>query len=156
MRHVSNQDFLISWIVSCVSAHDDTVILFCKKKKILVHFKRKKKISKKQFRSSTCFFWLLSHVIYLKLTRVLRVSSFSILQIFNFWMTKFTVFLVRGKFVRLESIHFAESSDLVVEIQKKKFCYPLLRFWKEDTLIILLSAGIDHMTQQTKEACQRT
>ena len=71
-------------------------------------------------------------------------------------MTKFTVFLVRGKFVRLESIHFAESSDLVVEIQKKKFCYPLLRFWKEGTLIILLSAGIDHMTQQTKEACQRT
>ena len=126
MRHVSNQDFLISWIVSCVSAHDDTVILFCKKKKILVHFKRKKKISKKQFRSSTCFFWLLSHVIYLKLTRVLRVSSFSILQIFNFWMTKFTVFLVRGKSEKIQSINFSESSGL--------------SFRKEDTLIILLSA----------------
>ena len=36
----------------------------------------------------------------------------------------------------------------VVERQKKKFCYELLRFVKEDTLTIL---EIDHMTQQPKE-----
>ena len=48
-------------------------------------------------RSSTCpltgFFWLLSHVVYLKLTGVciISVSSFSILQNINFWMIKFTV-----------------------------------------------------------------
>ena len=39
---------------------------------------------------------------------------------------------MRGKYERIESIHFAESS---VERQEKKLCYPSLRFGKEDTLI---------------------
>ena len=48
---------------------------------------------KMHVRSSTCpltgFFWLLSHVMYLKLS-IISVSSFSILQNFDFWMIEFT------------------------------------------------------------------
>ena len=49
-----------------------------------------------------------------------------------------------------------KDSETVVERQEKKFCYPSLSFEKEDTLIILCQLEIDHVTQQTKEACQRT
>ena len=63
--------------------------------------------------------------------------------------TFFSVFLVRGKSEKIESIHFAESSGLSCWETKKKFCYPSLSFGKEDTLIILLSTW-DHVTQQPK------
>ena len=52
----------------------------------------------------------------------------------------FSAFLVRGKSERIEGIHFSESSSLVVERQKKKFCYPSLSFGKEDTLIRIMPA----------------
>ena len=102
--------------------------------------------------------------------RIIRVSSFSILQNFNSWMIKFTAIpkklfgnwqfdLIIQKFARMKSKHFSpffwwnvnlrglrafilqKVQTSVVERQKKKFCYPSLRFGKEDTLIILLSAG---------------
>ena len=120
------------------------------------------------FRSSTCaltgFFWLLSHVIYLKLNkRITRVSSF---PSFNFWMIDYSYtqksylviwqncfghfitqkfaslkskqltqfFLVRGKSKRIDKIHFAESSGLRPERQKKKFHYSSLSLEKKTLL----------------------
>jgi hypothetical protein len=47
---------------------------------------------------------------------------------------------VRGESERFERIHFAESSGLIVERQKKKFCCPSLSFGKKDTLIRIFSA----------------
>ena len=46
----------------------------------------------------------------------------------------FSVFLVRGKSEKIESIYFAESSGLRPQRQKKKFCYPSLSLGKK-TLI---------------------
>ena len=119
-------------------------------------------------RSSTCaltgFFWFLSHVVYLKLTkRITRVSSF---PSFNFWMINYSYtqksylvigqncfghfitqkfvslkskqfsqfFLVRDKSERIDKIHFAESSGLRPERQKKKFHYSSFSLGKKTLL----------------------
>ena len=47
---------------------------------------------------------------------------------------------MRGKSEKIDIIHFAESSGLSCWEAEKKFCYPSIRFGKEDTLTILLSA----------------
>ena len=47
---------------------------------------------------------------------------------------KIDVFLVRGKSERIESIHFAESSGLRPERQKKKFHYSSLSLGKKTLL----------------------
>ena len=69
------------------------------------------------------FFWLLSHVIYLKLTRAMvsRTLNYTKKNYFElgnlaklmFWsIISFKKFLVIGKSEKIESIHFAESSGL--------------------------------------------
>ena len=101
-------------------------------------------------------------------TSIIRVSSFSILQKFNFWMIKFGTWqfgkidvlanFIIQKFATLKSLHFSQFfwwevnlrvlrafilqrvQASVVERQKKKLCYPSLSFAKEDALIVLLSA----------------
>ena len=114
-------------------------------------------------RSYTCplasFFWLLSHVIYLKLNKsIIQESSFSIWQNLNFWMIKFTVTvlyqkknylqnlvnLIIQKFARLkskhfshfshkseriESIHFAESSGLTCWETEKEDLLSITQIW---------------------------
>ena len=93
---------------------------------------------------------------------IITVSSFSNLQNFNFWMIKFTVipkitiwqlaisfyhsqickiekwtffsvFRVRGKFERIESIRFAESSDLSCWETEKEVLLPI--FYNDLALI---------------------
>ena len=121
----------------------------------------------------TGFFWLFSHVIYLKLTRVLKecllsqasilsyelqlypkklhIWQFGIIVFGHFIIQKFAslkskpfslCFLVRGKSERINNIHFAESSGLRPERQKKKFHYSSLSLEKKallnyDTFVIL-------------------
>ena len=115
---------------------------------------------------------------------VIRVSSFSVLQNFNFWTIKFivilkqlfgtwqfgvlvnfiikkkkqtliSVFLVRDKPERIEKIYFAESSGLSGWATEKEVL-PSLILGKNTLLSYSCQLQIDHVTQQPKETCQRT
>ena len=63
----------------------------------------------------------------------------------NFWSilsfnSAFSVFLVRGKSEKIESIYFVESSGLSCWETEKEVLLPITQLGKEDTHIILLSA----------------
>ena len=69
------------------------------------------------------FFWLLSHVIYLKLTRVLQEGLKSN-QFSQF-------FLVRGKSEWIDKIYFAESSDISYSETEKEVLLPITHLWEK-------------------------
>ena len=65
-------------------------------------------------------------------------------------------FLVRGKSERIDKIHFAESSGLRPERQKKNFYYSSLSLGKKTLFWYFCQLEIDHVTQKPKETWQST
>ena len=127
-------------------------------------------------RPLTSLFWLLSHEIYLKLTRVLHIWE-CLLSPAEWWVAElliipkkpichfaiwqnwcfsqschskicniekfifFSVFLVRSKSEKIESIHFAESSGLSCWETEKEVLLPITQLWERrhsyDTFVSL-------------------